>query len=200
MGILYGKEVMKSALILMNLQSDVIGHEGVAARIGVGYADHARQRGIVQKLNACLPRVAENAGNLIVFSLVCFKPDYSDFPAHSVLLKGLRAGGGLREGTPGTDIHPDIKVPQGARIFRRNQVSVFNPELVAFLRAQQVERVNLAGVSTERIVQTSAHVADGLGFAVHVVEDLCAASSDETHEAGMKLLRLFNPVQSAELD
>lgn len=190
---------MKSALILMNLQNDVIGQDGAATRIGVGYAAHAQQRGIVARLNACLPRFCANADNLAVFSLVCFRPDYSDFPAHSVLLKGLRAGGGLRAGTPGTDVHPDIDVPANARVFRRNQVSVFNEELVSFLRAREVERVFLAGVSTERIVQTSAHVADGLGFAVHVVEDLCAASSDETHETGMKLLRLFDPVQSADL-
>ena len=190
---------MKRALVIMNMQNDVVSSDGVATQIGVGYAAHTKKRGVIEKLNRCLVRYAATPDSLVVFSIVCFRPDYSDFPAHSVLLKGLKASGGLKNGSWGTDIHAAIDAPANAKFLRRNQVSVFNDELVALLRAEDVERVDLCGVSTERIVQASAHIADGLGFSVHVVEDLCAASSDEAHEMGMKLLQIFNPVQSTEL-
>lgn len=190
---------MKRALIAMNMQNDVIAADGVAAKIGVGYAAHAEHRDIVGRLNACIGRYAAAPDSLVVFSIVCFRPDYADFPAPSSLLTGLKAGGGLKDGSWGTQLHAGIAVPESAHILRRNQVSVFNEALVSLLRAEDVGTVHLCGVSTERIVQTSAHVADGLGFAVRVVEDLCAASSDATHELGMQLLRIFDPVQSTDL-
>ncbi len=49
------------------------------------------------------------------------------------------------------------------------------------LRAHRVERLLLGGVATNFVVESAARHAGDSGYAVDVVEDLCAAHSEDLH-------------------
>jgi nicotinamidase-related amidase len=56
------------------------------------------------------------------------------------------------------------------------------------LRSHKVERLILAGVSTAWAVRATARDAHGRDYQVVVVEDACAAASEEEQEASMESL------------
>jgi nicotinamidase-related amidase len=59
---------------------------------------------------------------------------------------------------------------------------------LASLRAHKVKRLILAGVSTAWAVQATARDAHDRDYQVVVVEDACAAASENEHKTSMELL------------
>ena len=79
------------------------------------------------------------------------------------------------------------------------RVSAFyGTDLEPLLRANKVERLALAGVSTAWAVQATARDAHDRDYQVVIVEDACAAASEEEHQASMKLLSQIAKVVEVE--
>jgi nicotinamidase-related amidase len=81
----------------------------------------------------------------------------------------------LRPGQPGVEFNPLVAPLDGEPVMPKSVNSAFiGTELEAFLRQRGIERVVIAGLTTNHCVETTTRMAGNLGFSPILVEDACA--------------------------
>jgi nicotinamidase-related amidase len=132
---------------------------------------------------------AREAGDLVVWLVVGFRPGYPDWPAGSPLFAGLPAAGGLTRDTWGTRIHSAFQVGPDEPVLVRSRVSPFyGTDLEQVLRTADVGEVRLAGVATDHVVLAAARDAHDRDFSVRVLADCCSSSTEELHDAAVAIM------------
>lgn len=82
----------------------------------------------------------------------------------------------LREGSPGTELHPGLGIREGEAVIVKHEPDSFlGTELEARLRALGAKKVLWMGNMSWMCVDTTVRAAKALGFDNLVVEDACAA-------------------------
>lgn len=187
---------MKIALLAIDYQIDIMHPDGKVARS----APQAQERGVIAVANRLLAH-ASVVNWLPILVRVGFQPGYGDHPAHSPFFGRARSAGALELGTRGTDFHPDLVIPPQATIIDKPRISAFySTRLEAVLRANGIERLIVAGVSTAWTVQSTVRDAHDRDYRVIVVEDACAASTLDEHQSSLALLGALAEIrQSHEL-
>ncbi|RKP44142.1 isochorismatase family cysteine hydrolase [Trinickia fusca] len=176
---------MKTALIGLDYMVDIMHPSGKIARS----AAHAEEKGVIAKFNHALS-IAQEKDWLRILVKVGFEPGYADLPAHSPIFSRAKEFGVLDLSGPGGEFHPDLDAHAAQAVVIKPRVSAFYAtRLEAFLRANRIERVILAGVSTAWAVQAAARDAHDRDYTVVVLEDACAASSEEEHQRSIDTLR-----------
>lgn len=81
----------------------------------------------------------------------------------------------LRDGAPGIAFKPETLPAGDEPVFPKHVNSAFiGTGLEAYLRAEGIEALVVAGITTDHCVSTTVRMAGNLGFAVTVVEDATA--------------------------
>jgi nicotinamidase-related amidase len=132
---------------------------------------------------------------------VGFKPGYHEAPAFSPMFGKAKEFGALALGGPGTEFHPDLHADLADLVVEKPRINAFyGTQLEAALRAQQVQQLVVAGVSTAWAVQGLVRDAHDRDYRVVVLEDACAAASEEEHASSIALLRgIARVITTAEL-
>ncbi|CND48123.1 cysteine hydrolase family protein [Yersinia intermedia] len=186
---------MNTAFIGLDYIVDIMCSGGKIARS----APHAEQRHIVEKTNKALAFARQN-GWLVIHVKIGFSSGYLEHPTNSPLFGRVREYGALDLSTPGTAFHPDLDVNPSDAIVIKPRVSAFySTSIEAYLRANNIERVVLAGVSSSWAVQSTARDAHDRDYHVVVLEDACAAATDEEHQQSMQLLATIARVTTTDL-
>jgi nicotinamidase/pyrazinamidase len=104
-----------------------------------------------------------------------------------------------RRGTPGASFHPDLDVARIEAVFdkghRAAAYSGFEGSepggagLIDWLRAHNVDTVEVVGIATDHCVRATALDAARAGFATTVRLDLCAGVAPETTEKALEQMR-----------
>lgn len=89
--------------------------------------------------------------------------------------------------------------PREADVYRKAGYSAFaNPALAGRLRGEGIAQLVLAGVKTDRCVESTARAAFGLGWPTFVAADATAAGSEARHFAALRgLAHRFSTVTQA---
>ncbi|KQP15987.1 cysteine hydrolase family protein [Pseudorhodoferax sp. Leaf265] len=176
---------MKTAFIGLDYIVDIMHPTGKIARS----AQHAANRQVIQHANTLLEHAKANDW-LSVLVKVGFKPGYHEAPAFSPMFGKAKQFGALALGGPGTEFHPDLKASLADMVVEKPRINAFyGTPLEPALRAQEVKQLVVAGVSTAWAVQSLVRDAHDRDYRVVVVEDACAAVSQEEHDASIALLR-----------
>ncbi|KVN76723.1 isochorismatase [Burkholderia ubonensis] len=176
---------MKTALIGLDYIVDIMHPTGKIARC----AAQAEQRDIVSRFNAALS-IAKQQDWLRILVKVGFDSGYADVPAHSPIFGRVKEFGALDLNGPGTAFHPDLDAGAAQLVVAKPRISAFYAtRLEAALRANGIERVVIAGVSTTWAVQATARDAHDRDYHVLVLEDACAAATDDDHRGSIEMLR-----------
>jgi nicotinamidase/pyrazinamidase len=115
------------------------------------------------------------------------QPDYLDtWPPHCVV------------GTSGVELHPDLDRRPIEAVFDKGEYAAaysgfegtFDGQgLADWLRAHDVDAVDVVGIATDHCVRATALDAVGAGFATRVLLDLTAGVAEATTEAALEQLR-----------
>lgn len=162
---------MSTALLLIDCQVDFGAPEGAMARRGadIGPAQAALKQA------AILADTARARGVPVVFVRLVSRPG----PLALCV-----------EGTPGADFIGPQPQP-GERVISKKMFSAFHGTgLAEMLQADGVDRLVLAGLTTECCVAASAWAAFEYGFGVAIATDACAAYEPGLHAGAMKALEL----------
>lgn len=185
---------MSTAFIAIDYIIDIMHPEGKIARS----AAHAGQRDIIAKANQALA-MAHSKGWLRVLVKVGFAKHYRDLPARSPMFGRAGQFGALQLGERGTEFHPDLKISGDHLVIVKPRVSAFYATpLEAILRANGVQRLIIAGVSSSWAVQSTARDAHDRDYEVCIAEDACAAGDESEHQASMALLKSIAQVVRVE--
>lgn len=183
---------MTTAFVGLDYIVDLTHPDGKVARS----AEQAAHRDIVRKANECLS-LARQKGWLSVLVKVGFQPGYHELPLSSPMFGRAKEFGALALGQAGTEFHPDMQVSLADVIVTKPRISAFYcTPLEALLRARKVDHLVVAGVSTAWAVQALAREAHDRDYTIDILEEACAASTREEHDASIGLLRGISRVVS----
>lgn len=171
---------MKSALLLLDLQNEMVDSNG---KVGAhGLARIVEDRGVLVNAKRCLD-AARAAGMAVVHVRLGFRPDYADCLSVAARIGGLKANRAAIVGEFGTEFHPTVAPLDGELVITKQCVNpFFNTGLMTWLMQNGIKRLYLGGVATHLVVESSARFADDAGFAPVVIEDICAAPNPALHD------------------
>lgn len=176
---------MKTAFIGLDYIVDIMHPDGKIARS----AGHAAARQVIRHANAALAH-AKARDWLRVLVKVGFRPGYHEAPAFSPMFGKAREFGALALGAPGTAFHPELDAGLADYVVDKPRINAFyGTPLEPLLRAQEVQQLVVAGVSTAWAVQSLVRDAHDRDYRVVVIEEACAAASEEEHASSIALLR-----------
>jgi biuret amidohydrolase len=171
---------MKSALLLLDLQNEMVDPKG---KVGAhGLAKIVENRGVLENAKACLD-AARGAGMAVVHVRLGFRADYADCLSVAARIGGLKSNRAAIVGEFGTEFHPAVAPLDGELVITKQCVNpFFNTGLMTWLMQNGIKRLYLGGVATHLVVESTARFADDAGFAPVVIEDICAAPNPVLHD------------------
>jgi biuret amidohydrolase len=124
-------------------------------------------------------------------------PDYSDFAPH--MREFVRYVGAL-VGTKEYEILEEVAPTEQELVVRKTTAGAFHStSLDRTLRSLGVSSLVVVGISTNACVDTTARGAAELGYETLLVEDACASTHPELHDAALRSFgRLFGTVASTD--
>jgi nicotinamidase-related amidase len=176
-----------SALILGDLQNDFLHRDGAYGRAGQSAPAIS---GLPQRL-APLVRAARARGVLIVATLFTLVPGRGGEPMISSHLKALRpflAKGDFASGAWGQQLVDEL-APADVNIEKVAYSAFYMSRLEWVLRKCGIGELYFTGMVTNGGVASTVRDAHARDFACTVIEDGCAAFSDEVHRAAIEALR-----------
>ena len=166
---------------------------GMAHVIDYYYGRVKRQ--VIPRLQELLPAVRAAGAQVLYCRVVSAKPDGSDL--------SLRyRGWGLKvpESSREADILDEIRPQSGDIVLNKTTQNVFlSTSLDQILRNLGCEYLIVTGVVTNNCVEAAVRTAVDLSYKVVVLEDCCAAFTEEAHWFSLKTMHLnFGVVTSSE--
>ncbi len=183
--------MMRTAFIGLDYIIDIMHPQGKLARS----ASHALERNIIKKVNEVL-EIAKLKNWLTIMVKVGFSAHYIEQPKHSPIFGKVHELGALKLGSEGTEFHPDLHVGNSLVLVKPRISAFYGTALDAALRANQIERVILGGVSTSWAVQSTARDAHDRDYQVYIVEEICAAGTQEEHLFSIQLMEKISTIVS----
>jgi nicotinamidase-related amidase len=172
---------MSDAIFLVcDMINDLVHEDGPNGKKGYGPI-LARRNTLANTADAI--RKARAAGVKIGYVRVGFSQDYRECPPRSRIFQGAKKAGLFKLGAWGTEVHPMLAPQPGDYDIVKHRVSPFyGTSLEPILRANGIERLYVCGVSTSGAVLSAAKDGHDRDYEVFVLEDCCAALTDEQHQ------------------
>lgn len=176
---------MKSCLLVIDFINEIVHEKGKAPSC----ANYVKDYNVIQNANIAI-QIAREQSILILFIKVAFSPGYNELPLTSPLFSGAKAKEAFKLGEWGTRFHEDlIYKPTDVTIIKPRVNPFYATTLEAFLRANQISKIFLTGVSTNNAIQAAARDAHDRDYQVIILEDACGAKDKHHHENTLLLLK-----------
>lgn len=187
----------QAALLLLDLQNEMVDPAGKVG--GGGLAKVVEMRGVLTNAAKALA-AARSKGIPVVFVRLGFRPDYADALSVAPRVEKLKANNAVVLGTWATEFPDVIKPQEGELVVTKQCVNPFyNTGLMNWLFANDIKKIIIGGVVTNLVVESTARAADDAGFAITVLEDLCAAPNPDWHKFAIEnTLPLFAEVTTSD--
>ena len=185
-----------SIYLVLDMINDLVHEDGPNGKKGYGPI-LARRNTIANTAEAL--RKARAAGIRIGYVRVGFSPDYRECPPTSKIFQGAKRAGLFRLGNWGTEIHPALKPEAGDYDIVKHRVSPFYAtSLEAILGANGVRRLYTSGVSTSGAVLSLAKEGHDRDYEIIVLEDCCAALTDEQHASVIEQMQRIATITTSK--
>jgi nicotinamidase-related amidase len=182
--------------LVLDMINDLVHEDGPNGKKGYGPI-LARRNTIANTAEAL--RKARAAGVKIGYVRVGFSPDYRECPPTSRLFQGARQAGLFRLGTWGTEVHPALQPQPGDYDIVKHRVSPFYAtSLEAILGANGITRIYASGVSTSGAVLSLAKEGHDRDYEIVVLEDCCAALTDEQHASVIEQMQRIATITTSK--
>jgi len=177
----------KTALLLMDFQNVIVSR----------YNDNAD---FIDRVRT-VKKAARDAGMLIVYVVVKFRPDFPDVSPHNKAFVGLKAGAfPITEGDASSDIYAALAPDANDLVVTKRRVGAFSgSDLEVVLRSQEITRIVLTGISTSGVVLSTLRLAADMDYEVTVLSDCCYDKDEEVHRVlTQKVFPFQADVETAE--
>ncbi|PEQ11350.1 hypothetical protein B2G71_17505 [Novosphingobium sp. PC22D] len=175
---------MSSLYLVLDLINDLVTGEGALVKEIERRAVLARSADAIAKARA--------AGVPVGYVRVGFSGT-REAPRCSPLLKPLHDAGYLRLGTTGTEVHPMVAPRPGDLDIVKHRVGAFwGTALDLILRAKGIDKLYVSGVSTTYAVSSTVREAHDRDLEIVLLEDCCAAGSQDEHDGVIEALRALS--------
>lgn len=162
-------ERARSAVLIMDYQTDIVGYVGT-------------QQEPLLKRAARVLQESRDAKIPVIYVVVGFRADYPEISPRNSRFGAIRQTGRFMAGAPGSEVHTAVAPQAGDITVVKHRVSAFaGTDLDMLLRAKEVETLVLLGIATSGVVlSTLRHAADA-DYRCIVLKDCCADRDAEVH-------------------
>jgi gluconolactonase len=172
-----------SALIIQDLQNDVIGEGGAFA--ASGSPAHAASQGVVANV-AALAKEARALGIPVIHIHYIVEPGAPGLKLNAPLFRGLKEANAVVRGSWGAAPVPGLEPQPGDIVVEKMRMNgFFGTRLESLLRGFGAETVIITGAWTNMSIEHTARHAADLGFEVIVASDGTSTVNDEWQRAGL---------------
>jgi nicotinamidase-related amidase len=188
----------KAIFLVCDMVNDLVHEDGPNGK--KGYGPILARRNVIANTADAIQK-ARAAGVAIGYVRVGFSPDYRECPPTSRIFQGAKKAGLFKLGEWGTEVHPALAPQPGDYDIVKHRVSPFyGTSLEPILRANGIRRLYVCGVSTSGAVLSAAKDGHDRDYEVFVLEDCCAALTDEQHQGVIEQMnRMTTIVTSKEV-
>jgi nicotinamidase-related amidase len=131
---------------------------------------------------AALLDAARAAGARVGYVKVGFRSGYPEVSPNNQAFSAIRSSGRFEGNAPGSEIHPRVAPREGEVIVTKHRYGAFpGTDLDMILRANGVDTLVLAGISTSGVVLSTVRHAADADYRIVVVADCCADPDAEVH-------------------
>jgi nicotinamidase-related amidase len=189
-------EVGKCALLLMDLQNEIVHRDGFVG--GQGMAAEAEERHVVENSTRAL-HIARLEKIPVFHVGMAFRSGYPDVNARAPIFQGIMAAGALLDGSWGAQFLPQVRPLEGEPIVFKRGVGAFaGTDLRRMLQVLAIETLVLAGVATNFVVEATARQAVDEGFRVITLRDCCATFNGAMHDNSLGFLSFLGAVVTVD--
>lgn len=186
---------MKTLYLVMDLINDLVHQDGAN---GTGLAAEVQRRQVLTHSKIAIAK-ARAEGIPVGYVIVGWSEDYREWPANSPMFGAAREHQLLKLDTWSTQIHEAVEPRKEDYIIIKHRVSPFyGTNLEPILRAQNISRLVMSGVSTNYVMQSAVREAHDRGYEVVILEDACSALSEEEHQWAIKGLSRMAEVTTSD--
>jgi len=155
------------------------------------------ERQVVPNILRLAPIFRSGGGEVIYITQGAERSDCADAPPH---MQKFYAKAGNHVGSHEHEIIGELKPEPTDFVVNKRSIGAFaSTGINHLLRSLKREQLYMTGISTNMCVETTAREAADRGYAVTMVEDACATTHVDLHEAALKnFRRLFGRVLSTE--
>jgi len=177
-------EAARTALILQDLQNDVIVEGGAFA--ASGSPDHARAQNVVANA-ARLADLARRRGVMVIHVWMVCEPGHPYLAQNCALMRGLKGENALVRGTWGVAPVAGLEPRDGDVVVEKMSMSAWETSrLESYLRHGGRDTIINCGAWTNMSVEHTARTAADKGFVVVVPEDACSTMNADWHRASIE--------------
>lgn len=197
-------DAARAALIVVDMQYATGHPEGALGRRMAAQGSNVAAYRFARIENLVLPNTKRlldgfrrSGAEVIYLTVGSAKADCSDAPPHmKKLFQSLENYEGSRE----HEIIDELKPQEGESVLNKTSIGAFaSTGLDHLLRSLGKDQLYMVGVSTNMCVETTGREAADRGYSVTLIEDACATTHEDLHNATMKnFARLFGRVLSTD--
>ncbi len=171
---------MKTALLVIDYINGIINGS---------CKDYVEKHPIIKNTNKLIAHC--RAHNIRIYHIrVAFDKNYTGLPKHSPLFNQAKQKGLFQIGNQDVEFINSIDVNPSDTIINKVAASPFrSKELLESLNDSHIEKLIFSGVATDNAINLGVREAHDMGFYAVIVEDACGASSEESHQMAITLLK-----------
>ena len=123
----------------------------------------------------------------VIYITVQFNDGYPEISSKNTVFSQIKEQGLFKKNDPLTQIHPDIKPNINDIEVTRNRIGSFSfTNLDLILKANKIDTLILAGLTTSGVVLSTVRQAFDLDYKLIVIEDCCSDPDPDIQEILMK--------------
>lgn len=169
-----------SALLVMDFQAVILNH----------FLPQDRAGDVIRN-TASLIASARAAGVPVIYISVGFRQGYPEVSQNNTIFSAIKNNGIFIIGSEGAAIHTAVAPAENEVVIIKRRIGAFSfTDLEMILRAQGIETLILAGVTTSGVVLSTVGQAFDLDYRLVVASDCCA---DPDHDINLFLLEKILP-------
>lgn len=175
----------RTVLLLIDLQNDFLHADGWYAQLGI---DISHMRRVIEPTSRLL-----EASRAAEIPVVWTRHGYRDArdAGPFLELRPFLKDGGLRLGTWGFELYPELDARPEDWLVEKSRLSAFfNTKLEIVLRTLEAETVLIGGVLTNQCVAATSKDASFRDFKPIVVEECTGTTLPHLHEPAIEMMRV----------